>query len=132
MRNRRTVVIEGDSSIDPESLSIYVDIPDTDIDFIFTSRDDDLAPEPLTATAHPCWIARVAFSIDMAQLVTKLKTDIEEHLRSLTEALDKLDADPVEAMKTIEQMERELRAAKARIAGAVSAREAKKNGSKDS
>lgn len=128
MRNIRFVVIEGDATIDPSVLRVLIDSADRDIHYIFTSRCDSLSPEALATVVAPSAVARAVFSYDVGLVVSDLKQKIEKNIKRLTEALDRLDADPDEAMRVINEIERELRAARARINGARAAKKRSEDG----
>lgn len=116
MRNTYTVVIEGDADINCDALKVYAP---SGIDVVFVANDG-LAPEDLPIEHDADRISRVVFALDMANMSVELSDVIGARLSFVLKALDTIEPDTDLAIDAIEQMERDLHAAKARIRGVVS------------
>ena len=118
-KNTRTILIEGDGTINPESLRVVSD--DAGLEFVFLSRDDTLSPEPIAQVIDATRLARVVFGVDMVRLLISLRKAIQARLGMVEAALDTSEPDPNAALEALNSLREDINSAIKRITDTVPA-----------
>lgn len=112
-QNTRIILIEGDDTVNPESIRIVSD--DAGLDFVFLSRDDTLSPEPIAQVIDAARLARVVFGVDMVRLLISLRKAIQARLGMVEAALDTSEPDPNAALEALNSLREDIDSAINRI-----------------
>ena len=105
-KNTRTILIEGDGTINPESLRVVSD--DAGLEFVFLSRDDALSAEPIAHTVNEARLARVVFGVDMVRLLVWLRKAIQVQLSKVDTALDTSEPDVDAALEALKSLREDI------------------------
>lgn len=101
----KLLVVEGDSSIDPDRLRVYGLDGFNSIQLCFVSRDDDAGAVTLELERDPDVVEGAQMSLRLSELLTWYKGEAHGHAANFTAAVDRSRPDLAAGIRALHALE---------------------------